>query len=193
MGTKTTVPNWVTLTRGEQILWSGNPTLRSALISLIGRLGLMGSAIAGFLTFSRTAALFGRSAPLLKWFVPVVTLLKWLTLVPLVGGVLSLVLLFARYRSIKYVLTNKAVYKRTGLLTRSVSKLRVDRIQHTSYTQSVLARLLTYGTITIETAGAGGTGIELTHVPNPAWMNDRLCPKHGDAHHQQPGGRWSNV
>lgn len=183
MGTESTVPKWVTLTRDERILWSGNPTLRSALFSLIGRLGLMGGAVAGFLTFSRIAV---RTAPLLKWFVPVVTLLKWFTLIPFVGGLLSLVLLLARYRSMKYVLTNKAVYKRTGLFTRSVSKLRIDRIQHTSYTQSLLARLLTYGTITIETAGTGGTGIELTHIPEPARMNDLLCPNLGDQR------RWDN-
>lgn len=148
------VPSWVTLTEDEQIVWSGHPTLWSSGRWLLLSVLLIIIGIVG--------------AILLR------DLLRIVSLVLIVLGLLLIVLMIANHRRIHYVITSEEVYKKTGLLSQNVTNLRIDTIQNTSFSQSFLQRLLRYGTVHIETAGSGSTELVIHAVSHPRQVNGHL-------------------
>lgn len=153
--TRTDVPDWVTLTEGEDVLWQGHPSLRLVTPSAVVALAL---AIAGI---ALTAVL---TDPSIRW-------------VPLLGIPLGIAVVAWAYVSLvstQYVLTSEEIYHKTGLLNQSVAQIRLDRVQNTTFSQSVAERLFSYGDITIYTAGSDTMDITLSNVPEPERVNQRL-------------------
>lgn len=159
------VPSWVTLTEGERLVWNGHPSLRS-----VG-----GTFIIGFIFIAA-----GVSVGIL--FEGIIRLLS---LVPIGLGLFIAGVTYINYRSVQYVLTTEEVYKKTGLISRNVVNIRLDRIQNTSYAQSLPERFLGYGHIQVDTAGTGGSDITLTSVPSPEYVNG-LITEHLDNVRPQP-------
>lgn len=60
------------------------------------------------------------------------------------------------WRSTSLVLTNLRVVYRTGVLRRLGREIPLDRVQDVTYTQSLVERLVGAGSLTIQSAGAGG-------------------------------------
>ena len=91
----------------------------------------------------------------------------------LIGGLLALMGLLGIGRSllawwaIVYLITSEEVYKKHGLISRTVTNVRLDQIQNTTFEQSVLGRLLSFGSVYIDTAGSGSTEVVLERVPRP--------------------------
>ncbi|UPM42251.1 PH domain-containing protein [Halocatena salina] len=144
-------PSWVTLTEGEQLVWSGHPSLRSVGGTFVVGLILIAVGIGVGILFEGVIQL--------------------LSLVPIGLGLFTAGVTYVNYRSVQYVLTAEEVYKKTGIISRNVVNIRLDRIQNTSYTQSLPERFLGYGHIQIDTAGTGGSDLVLTNVPNPEYVN----------------------
>lgn len=149
------VPDWVTLTEGEEVLWKGHPSLRlitpAIVVGLVLAIG--GIALALFLT-----------DPTFRW-------------IPLIGVPIGLAIIAWSYISLvstHYVLTDEQVYRKTGLMNRNVEQIRLDRVQNTACSQSVAERLFSYGDITIYTAGSEMMDITLDNVPRPNEVNRRL-------------------
>lgn len=150
------VPDWVTLTDDEEVVWSGAPSLHKitpqiavgALISLAGL--LLNVFLPSDVPFRGAAYL----------------------LVPI--GMLVVGVAYVRHQSVRYVVTTNEVYKKTGLLSRRVTTLRLDRVQNTTFTQSLGQRLLSYGDLYIETAGTGGTEMVFKSVREPQRVSSLL-------------------
>jgi uncharacterized membrane protein YdbT with pleckstrin-like domain len=70
-------------------------------------------------------------------------------------------------------LTNQRVIQEEGILRRTSSVIPVDRIQDISIVQSIGGRLLGYGDIEIDTAGAAAKEV-FTYVPRPQEVRDQL-------------------
>ena len=62
-------------------------------------------------------------------------------------------------------LTNKRVFRKTGLISRDTDELIVEKVETVAINQSVLGRIFDYGNI--EFTGMGGIYIRLIYVPNP--------------------------
>lgn len=151
------VPSWVTLTEGETVVWSGRPSL----------LGSLGSLLRGVLVaFAGVAIYVVLVAAEVEPRRPVLVLV-------LVGGLLMAYAIL-KHRSTRYVVTTNEVYRKEGLLSRRVTSLRLDRIQNTSFEQSFLQRLLSYGDVNIDTAGTGGTEITFEAVVRPQEVSKLL-------------------
>lgn len=151
------VPEWVTLGEGEEIVWSGSPSL----------IVIAGSLVGGLLLIMVGIVLYGFVLPQdfeFRW-------VAWL-LLPL--GMLVAGAAYVRHRSTRYVVTTNEVYRKTGLLSRQVTSLRLDRIQNTSFEQSFLERLLSFGDVHVDTAGTGGTEITFEAVANPQEVSGLL-------------------
>ena len=149
------VADWVTLTDGEEVLWQGHPSLR-----LITPAVLLGLALAG----GGLALTFVLSDPAVRWL-------------PLLGIPLGLAIVAWAYVSLvstRYVLTSEEIYQKTGIVNQSVAQIRLDRVQNTTFSQSMTERLFSYGNITIYTAGSDTMDITLENVPNPQEVNQRL-------------------
>ena len=148
-------PEWVTLTEGESVLWDGHPSLRLIAPAVLAGLVLVlgGVALAVVVTDPT---------------------LRWLSLVGVPLGIVVIAWSYISVVSTRYVLTSEEVYQKTGLLNRNVAQIRLDRVQNTTCSQSMTERLLSYGDITIYTAGSDTMDITLTDVPNPQQVNRKL-------------------
>jgi uncharacterized membrane protein YdbT with pleckstrin-like domain len=154
MPEKTGVPSWVTLTPDERVIWKAHPSIWVVGWIIVLSLGIIAFGIIGFVLFDN--------------------ILRLLSIIPIVIGVLLMGRAYLSHWSVYYILTTEEIYKKTGLLSRNVMNIRHDRVQNTSFTQSFLERLMTYGTIEIDTAGTGGTELVLYAVPNPESVNGLL-------------------
>lgn len=141
------VPSWVTLAHEERVVWSSHPSLRSFGWEIGAAGSIAGLGLIGVLVFTG--------------------LLHLLSFIPLCGGLGLLGRLYLGYVSITYVLTTDQFYKKTGLLSRTVTQTRLNHVQHTAFTQSFFQRLLKYGTVEIATAGTDGIELVLPAVSHP--------------------------
>ncbi|WP_336327998.1 PH domain-containing protein [Halovenus sp. HT40] len=148
--------DWLHLSDGEQIQWTGRPSVYTIALSIATGfiLAVLGITLSlwllpradasalprwlGYLPLALTAVGFGRAA---------VTYLHWIRL--------------------RYVITDDQVYVKYGLISRDVTQIRLDRVQNTSYEQSILERVLSFGDVRLYTAGTDAEDITLSNVPDP--------------------------
>lgn len=72
------------------------------------------------------------------------------------GGIFTLFILPALRRwSDEFVVTNKRIIVKTGIISRRTLEMNLNKIESVNVDQSIIGRLLGYGTITI--IGTGGT------------------------------------
>lgn len=89
-------------------------------------------------------------------------------------GLLIIVSAHLTQQNTDYVVTNKGVYKKTGILSRSVSEIEYEKVQNTSFSAGVIGRSFDYGTVEISTAGGSGVEMTLRAVSNPQDVQKRL-------------------
>ncbi|MGY2129953.1 PH domain-containing protein [Blastococcus sp. SYSU DS0617] len=77
----------------------------------------------------------------------------------------TVVVPLARWRTTHYVVTTHRLLFREGILARRGRDLGLGRITDVSYTQTLWERLISSGTVTIETAGDGGATV-LHRIPD---------------------------
>ncbi|ELZ85876.1 hypothetical protein C453_08673 [Haloferax elongans ATCC BAA-1513] len=101
--------------------------------------------------------------------------------VPLSLVIVGIPLLVGSYLSFKntnYVVTTEALYKKTGVLSRSVQRIEFDKVQDTSYSQTFFGAQFGYGTVDISTAGGSGVEMSFQNVAEPqslqSLVNERL-------------------
>lgn len=81
---------------------------------------------------------------------------------------------YLRLTNTAYVISTESVYKKTGVLSRTVTDIGHEKIQDTSYSQSVVGRYFGFGTVEISTAGGSGVEMRLAYVPDPLAVQSRL-------------------
>ena len=89
-------------------------------------------------------------------------------------GVALAVASYLRVRAVEYLITSTELYRKRGLLSRSVRNLRLDRVQDSGFEQGALQRLLGYGTVRVSTAGGGGVEMRFRAVADPEAVNARI-------------------
>lgn len=140
----TTDPAWLTVADTEDIKWQGQPRL---------------SAIAPWVVLS-VGGLGGLLAAIgLEVLPPLTAVLAPLALVPAVGAFLSL-------RQTAYLLTTERIAVRSGLIGYRVTAVPLERIQNSSFNQSVFGKVNGYGTVTLESAGGSDT-VRFRRIDNP--------------------------
>ncbi|MFC6755996.1 MULTISPECIES: PH domain-containing protein [Haloarcula] len=102
----------------------------------------------------------------------------YLTGVPLVLlfglGLLIIAGAYLNRQNTDYVITDKSVYKKTGILSRSVSEVEYEKVQNTSFSAGVIGRSLGFGNVEISTAGGAGVEMRLRGVSDPQEVQKRL-------------------
>lgn len=74
---------------------------------------------------------------------------------------------YLHHTNTNYVITTTAVYKKTGIFSRSVQRVEFDKVQNTSYQQSMIGSYFGYGTVEIATAGTDGVEMRFRNVEAP--------------------------
>lgn len=97
----------------------------------------------------------------------------FVTLGAIAVALLWLIVVWIRWQSISYTLTDQRIILQSGVLSRSEKIIPIDRIQDCTTRQSILARMLGYGRVEIDAAGAQGAEV-LVHLPNPGTFRDQV-------------------
>ena len=80
-------------------------------------------------------------------------------------GIVFLLWAFIRYKTTEFAVTDKRVIAKTGLISRNTVELFLDKVESLHVEQSVLGRLLNFGTITIH--GTGTTEEPIKNISAP--------------------------
>src|SRR6202049_786454 len=86
---------------------------------------------------------------------------------------LWLIVVWIRWQSTTYTLTDQRIKIETGVFGRQEKIIPIDRVQDCTTRMSLLGRMLGYGRVEIDAAGAQGAEV-LDHLPNPGSFRDQV-------------------
>jgi uncharacterized membrane protein YdbT with pleckstrin-like domain len=86
---------------------------------------------------------------------------------------LVLIVVWIRWRSTSYTLTDQRIKIETGVFSRQSKMIPIDRVQDCTTKQSLIGRMLGYGRVEVDAAGAQGAEV-LDHLPNPGVFRDQV-------------------
>ncbi|WP_436925665.1 PH domain-containing protein [Halosimplex amylolyticum] len=105
------------------------------------------------------------------------TVVTGIVLIPVLVGLIVLLAAPVSYLSIThtdYVVTNRSLYVKRGILSTNIESVDLDRIQNTEFTQSFWGKQLGFGTIDISTAGSSGADISFDDVEDAREVRERI-------------------
>jgi uncharacterized membrane protein YdbT with pleckstrin-like domain len=149
--------SWLNLLEDEHTIWRDNPSKLMLLPAIT--LGLL-------LTFVYVAII-------VRGLIPGDTttdILRSAIIFPL--AYLPLALTELRRRNIEYVITNKRVAKKTGIISRHGDPINASNIQNIKYTQGVVDRLLDVGELQVMTSGRGDIDMRWRSLRHPKSVAD---------------------
>ena len=119
------------------------------------------------------------------------------SLVPafVIGIPLSLVLIgipivvasYLQYTNTNYVVTNRGLYSKRGILSRDVQQIGFDKVQNISYSQSALGSSFGYGSVDVSTAGGSGVELQFRSIPDPASVQELIAGEIDDRKRGESG------
>ncbi|MFN2557367.1 MAG: PH domain-containing protein [Nitriliruptorales bacterium] len=127
--------------------------------------------LAGAFTFWLVSVVFALAAGILLGSGRIGTFLS-----PIVDPLVALLVLattlhlgvhYARWRLARFVFTNRRVLFIEGLLSRKVSAIPLAKITDTTFTRSLLGRLLNYGSLLLDSPGEQPGIATLAALPQP--------------------------
>jgi uncharacterized membrane protein YdbT with pleckstrin-like domain len=86
---------------------------------------------------------------------------------------LWLIVVWIRWQSTSYTLTDQRIKIETGVFGRQSKMIPIDRVQDCTTKQSLIGRMLGYGSVEVDAAGAQGAEV-LNHLPNPGAFRDQV-------------------
>jgi uncharacterized membrane protein YdbT with pleckstrin-like domain len=101
---------------------------------------------------------------------------------------LGLLIIGGAYLNIKntsFVVTDQGLYRKQGILSRSVQKIGFDKVQNISFSQGVLGNYFGYGNIEISTAGGSGVEMRFNSINDPREVEQVINRK---LKHEKQGG-----
>ncbi len=131
-------------------------------------LGVIGIAIFGY-AMSVQAADAGGWRDILR-----VTILA-VGIVVLLVAVISLIVAFIRRHTTEIAITSRRAIYKTGVVRRITSEISVDKIETVLVDQSILGRLLNFGTIVIR--GTGGGLEPVRNIGDPLTFRSKLTAR----------------
>ena len=160
---------WLSLDEGEEVVWSREPRVwriadtaaRAVVVTAVA------AAAAVYVSLEVDLAVWGLAqyTTTLVWGVAVVVALL---------QVASVTVAYLKVNRTDYVLTNRRIYRKTGVLSETVTNVGVDRVQNTTLHKDARGNLFDYGTVAVSTAGSGGSDLVVTDLDDPETFRDRL-------------------
>jgi|SRR5262249_26554835 len=106
-----------------------------------------------------------------NFYVP--RLRTFLTLAVVALAILWFIVVWIRWRSILYTLTDQRITIESGIFNRQEKIIPIDRVQDCTTRQSIFGRLIGYGRVEVDAAGAQGAEV-LDHLPMPGDFRDQV-------------------
>jgi membrane protein YdbS with pleckstrin-like domain len=159
--------DWFSPDASETVVWHGKPRVRRIIPHVVGALFLVVVAVGGGIALSSSALPGTDLAATVVWGA------VGLAVLAAVGWV---GIAYLQIQATDYVLTDRNVYKKTGVLSERVVRVGIDRIQNTTLRKDLTGNLFDYGTVLLTTAGGGGTALAVTDLDNPEAFRAELGP-----------------
>ncbi len=86
---------------------------------------------------------------------------------------LWLIVVWIRWQATAYTLTDQRIKIESGVFGRSSKTIPIDRIQDCTTKQTLFGRMLGYGRVEVDAAGAQGAEV-LDHLPGPGAFRDQV-------------------
>jgi membrane protein YdbS with pleckstrin-like domain len=105
------------------------------------------------------------------------TVVTGLALLVVVIGLLVLLgvpFSYLRIKNTDYVVTQKALYAKSGVFSTNIETVDLDRIQNTEFRQSFWGTQFDYGELLISTAGSGGAEITFDGIADAKTVRDQV-------------------
>jgi membrane protein YdbS with pleckstrin-like domain len=99
---------------------------------------------------------------------------RWVSLVPLVLGVLVLLLVWIRVKSSSYRLTTQRLFVRRGWVAKHLNELELYRVKDVVVDQGFLQRILAYGTITVLADDDSTPAVALARISRPIKVKEMI-------------------
>ncbi|HKW60153.1 MAG TPA: PH domain-containing protein [Candidatus Dormibacteraeota bacterium] len=106
-----------------------------------------------------------------NFYVP--KLRTFLTLGVVALAILWFIVVWIRWRSITYTLTDQRITIEAGVFGRQEKIIPIDRVQDCTTRQSIFGRMIGYGRVEVDAAGAQGAEV-LDHLPSPGQFRDQV-------------------
>ena len=140
---------------GEHIVFEGHPSWRAILGFYIKGIAIVAVIFALILLFSDNTA------------IAAAVLIGGSSLVVLVG--------FVRRVATDYMITNRRLYIKHGIVSRDVQETKIERVQDVNYRQSLYQRLMQIGDVDFDTAAQDSEGdFIFAGVAQPEKVTDRV-------------------
>ncbi|MFC7141168.1 PH domain-containing protein [Halosimplex aquaticum] len=160
---------WLSLDPGEEVVWTGQPRVWRIAGTVAGGVVItllaFGGAIAASMGFLPGIGGLTGSSSALVWGIAVLVALSQ------VG---SVTLAYLRVEHTDYVLTDRRIYRKTGIFSETVTSVGVDRVQNTTLHKDITGNFFDYGTVSLSTAGSGGADLSVSDLDDPETFRDRL-------------------
>lgn len=160
------LPDWAPADESETVVWSGQPRSRVVLQGVAA--GLIAAAVVGGAVLAFGGVVGSARLPLA-------------IVLGLVALAVPTAAMWLWRRTTRYLLTDAALYHRSGVLSISVTELRLNKVQNTNYSQGVLGTIFDHGTVTIDTAGSRGAELTLRALDGPQAVHQRIAERVGVA------------
>jgi len=115
------------------------------------------------------AVLFGVAALVQSWWRPV----EFVIGIFVLGALLWFGLVYLRWTTTNFVVTNERVISRTGVVSKTGIEIPLDRINTVFFNQSIFERLIGAGDLGIESAGEGGRQT-FTDIRRPSVVQNEI-------------------
>jgi uncharacterized membrane protein YdbT with pleckstrin-like domain len=141
------------LNPGEQVIFEGHPSWRSILAFYIK--GILGTAAVA-LVVGLVTSITGDDVDT-----------GLVTIVALVGVALTVLIGFIKRIATDYVITDRRLHIKRGIISRTIQETRLVRVQNVNYNQSVLQRILQIGDVDFDTAAGDDYNFVFAGVAQP--------------------------
>jgi uncharacterized membrane protein YdbT with pleckstrin-like domain len=148
-------PSALTLGKGEKVIWSGRRSWESLVGDFIALIIFIIIWFIGIAAMSFYPYGFGYAIAETCAFGGIIIIL-----------ILILVIFLKRLMT-EYVISNKRVHCKYGLIRRVATQAKYNKITDTALAQGFLGRILNYGNVVINTAGGTHFEIAFIGVQNP--------------------------
>lgn len=168
-------PEWLTLDGEESVVWTGRPRTMSVAgtVARTAVLTVLVLVAVGAVWSGAVDNLLGPDLPSVADVLPGGVLpglaalaVAWLA-IRVAWAYLTLV-------NVDYVLTDRNLYKKTGVASERVKRVGLDRVQSSSLSKDLLGNLFDYGSLAVSTAGGSGVEMVITDLAGPDELRREL-------------------
>ncbi len=92
-------------------------------------------------------------------------ILLGIVLLPVVAGLFILLWVYITYKATELAITNKRIIAKFGFIRRETVEINLTKVESIRVDQSILGRLLNYGTIVV--SGTGSHNAPVPNISNP--------------------------